>query len=103
MDYLPTNWNVEDGEVQGDYAMIGIGPYDMWAIEFGYTFGDPNKVLERVGEPEHVYLTDEDTRGPDPLARRYDWSDDPHAYARSTMRLVEQQRREQQPRERRAS
>ncbi len=92
MDYLPTNWNVADGEVQGDYAMIGIGPYDMWAIEFGYTFGDPNKVLERVGEPEHVYLTDEDTRGPDPLARRYDWSADPHAYARSTMRLVEQQR-----------
>ena len=38
MDYLPINFNVEEGEIQGDYAMIGIGPYDMWAIEYGYTF-----------------------------------------------------------------
>jgi len=92
MDYLPTNWNVENGEVQGDFAMIGIGPYDMWAIEYGYTLGSTDEVLKRVGEPEHAYLTDEDTGGPDPLARRYDYSADPHEYAMSMMRLVEQQR-----------
>jgi len=32
MDYIPTNFKVEHGEVQGDWAMIGVGPYDMWAL-----------------------------------------------------------------------
>ena len=36
MDYLPININMKDGEVQGDFGMIDIGPYDMWAIEYGY-------------------------------------------------------------------
>src|SRR5262249_44835481 len=36
----------------------------------------------------HMYLTDEDTLGPDPLARRYDFSKDPHAWALSQMELV---------------
>ena len=46
MDYLPTNFKVERGEIQGDYAMIGVGPYDMWAIEYGYTFDD--KKLKKI-------------------------------------------------------
>ncbi|MHC4603949.1 MAG: zinc-dependent metalloprotease, partial [Planctomycetota bacterium] len=37
MDYLPANINFKDGEVQGDYTMISVGPYDIWAIEYGYT------------------------------------------------------------------
>ena len=37
MDYLPVNMNFEDGEIQGDYTMIGVGPYDIWAVEYGYT------------------------------------------------------------------
>ena len=88
MDYNPLNINMEDGEVQGDYAMIDLGPYDMWAIEYGYTNDDPKKVLERVAEPELRYLTDEDTWGPDPYARRYDFSADPLDYANSRMRLA---------------
>ena len=92
MDYLPPNFNLGGGEVQGDYTMINIGPYDMWAIEYGYTFDDPKKVLERVAEPELVYLTDDDTGGPDPLARRYDFSADPLDYAKNQMRIVEQHR-----------
>jgi len=88
MDYLPTNFNVDGEAVQGDYTMIGIGPYDLWAIEYGYTFDDPAKVLARVGEPGHAYLTDEDTGGPDPLARRYDFSKDPLDYAKAQMELV---------------
>lgn len=91
MDYNPLNINMEDGEVQGDYAMIDIGPYDYWAIEFGY--GDnPDEVVKRVAEPELRYLTDEDTWGPDPLARRYDFSANPLDYANSRMRLVEELR-----------
>lgn len=89
MDYIPVNINMDDGEVQGDYFMTGVGPYDMWAIEYGYTFDDPAKVLKRVSEPELTYGTDEDTGGPDPLARRYDFSADPRDYAMSRMKLAQ--------------
>lgn len=88
MDYIGTNFNVDKNDLQGDYAMIGIGPYDMWAIEYGYTFDDPAKVVSRVGDPAHAYLTDEDTGGPDPLARRYDFSKDPVQWAKAQMQLV---------------
>jgi hypothetical protein len=88
MDYLPVNINFETGGIQGDYAMIDIGPYDFWAIEYGYTFEDPKTVLAEVADPLHQYGTDEDTGGPDPLARRYDFARDPLAYAQNQMRLV---------------
>jgi len=88
MDYHPLNVNVEDGEIQGDWAPIGIGEYDKWAIEYGYTLGKTDEILERVAEKMLPYATDEDTSGPDPLARRYDLSADPHEYAQSTMRLI---------------
>ena len=65
MDYLPININMKDGEVQGDYAMIDIGPYDMWAIEYGYTFDkDLKPILAKCTLPEHQYGTDQDTLGP---------------------------------------
>lgn len=89
MDYLPPNFNLGAGEVQGDFAMINIGPYDFWAIEYGYTFDDPKKVLARCAEPELTYLTDDDTGGPDPLARRYDLGADPLNYCTNMMRIVE--------------
>lgn len=76
------------GEVQGDFSSIHIGPYDKWVIEYGYTSGDLDKVLARSGEPGLDYATDEDTWGPDPLARRYDLSKYPIDYARNQMELV---------------
>ncbi|MEJ2700908.1 MAG: zinc-dependent metalloprotease [Sedimentisphaerales bacterium] len=90
MDYLPVNMNYKDGEVQGDYTMIGVGPYDIWAIEYGYTQNekDLKGILDRVAEPELQYGTDEDTFGPDPLARRYDFSKEPLDYANNQMRIV---------------
>jgi len=90
MDYLPVNINLKDGEVQGDYAMIGVGPYDIWAIEYGYTQNDKDlkAILDRVAEPELPYATDEDTYGPDPLARRYDFSSDPLEYAQNQVRIA---------------
>lgn len=94
MDYTPVNVNMEDGEIQGDYSPIDIGPYDMWAIEFGYGFGDYKKVLSRVAEPELVFATDEDTWSSDPLARRYDLGSDPLQFANSRMRLTKKQREE---------
>ena len=43
MDYYPVNI-VPKGIKQGDYYTPTIGPYDIWAIEYGYTpisAGDP--------------------------------------------------------------
>ncbi|HIN09107.1 MAG TPA: hypothetical protein EYM64_00855, partial [Phycisphaerales bacterium] len=82
MDYNPVNFNMDTGEVQGDFAMIGIGSYDLWAIEYGYTFDKLEDVLKRSSDPTNAYLTDEDTSGPDPLAKRYDFSKDPLTYAK---------------------
>jgi len=94
MDYLPVNMNFKDGEVQGDYGMIGVGPYDMWAIEYGYAQdeGKLKDILGRVAEPELQYATDEDTFGPDPLACRYDFSKDPLEFARNQMRIAKNNR-----------
>ncbi len=94
MDYLPTNFKVENGEIQGDYAMIGVGPYDMWAIEYGYTLDKKKlpKILKRVSEPELAYATDEDTWGPDPLARRYDFGKNPLDYAQDQIAMANKHR-----------
>lgn len=93
MDYLPINIDMKDGKLQGDYAMIGVGPYDLWAIEYGYSFEkDLKPILAKSVEPGHQFATDQDTVGPDPLARRYDFSSDPLDYARSQMKLVEHHR-----------
>jgi len=90
MDYTPINYRYESGEIQGDYSMNGIGPYDYWAIEYGYTIDDKRlqEILKRCNEPELQYATDEDTSGPDPLATRYDFSADPLDYAKEQMKLV---------------
>ena len=92
MDYIGTNVRLDSGTVQGDYCMTGVGPYDMWAIEYGYTFGDTKPILARVAEPELVFATDEDTGGPDPLARRYDFSKNPLDFANEQMKLVNHHR-----------
>ena len=90
MDYNPININFNDGPVQGDYTMVTIGPYDYWAIEYGYSLKkDLKPILKRVSEADLPYATDEDTWGPDPLARRFDYGADPLDYADSQMRLVQ--------------
>jgi hypothetical protein len=97
MDYLPVNmtrWG--EDKPRGDYAMINVGPYDAWAIEYGYALGnkedDLKKILSRVAEPELQYATDEDTFGPDPFARRYDFGGDPLSYAKSQIDLANHHR-----------
>ncbi len=91
MDYLPVNIRMKAGEIQGDYAMVSIGPYDEWAIRYGYAPDDKQAkaVLKEVSKPEHMFATDEDTIGPDPLARRYDFSKNPLEYAQEQMRLAQ--------------
>lgn len=94
MDYNPHNINMEAGTVQGDYADIDIGPYDEWAIQYGYTPSekDAEKLAAQSADPMHRYATDEDTWGPDPFARRYDLGSDPITYAREQMRLAQKLR-----------
>jgi hypothetical protein len=73
MDYAPTNIVVEgDGLVQGDHANIDIGPYDMWAIEWAYTFEDPDPIARRAAEPGLAFSAEEGQAGPDPQAKVWD-------------------------------
>ena len=95
MDYLPVNI-VPAGTKQPAYYTTTIGPYDHWAIEYGYKVisGDENaelaKIAVRSGEPGLDYSTDEDTKpnDPDPLSNRFDLSKDPIAHAQRQMALV---------------
>ncbi|MBK7403750.1 MAG: zinc-dependent metalloprotease [Phycisphaerales bacterium] len=94
MDYNPHNINMDPNEIQGDYAVIDIGPYDFWAIDYGYTASDKDaaKLAGESADPMHRYLTDEDTWGPDPYARRYDMGSDTLTYAKEQIKLAEELR-----------
>ncbi|MFN5531815.1 MAG: zinc-dependent metalloprotease, partial [Planctomycetaceae bacterium] len=90
MDYTPTNI-APKGQKQGLYYTGTIGPYDYWAIEYGYKVIQGNeaeelkKIASRGSEPGLDYLTDEDTRGSidsDPLSNRFDLGKDPLEFAR---------------------
>lgn len=75
MDYALSNIIVEDPEnglVQGDYVPMDIGPYDMWAIEWNYTFGDPKEVAKKAAMPEHAYMAEDGAFSPDPQAKTWD-------------------------------
>lgn len=100
MDYLPVNF-VPKGKKQGDYFSSTIGPYDYWAIEYGYKpfsgstdgeVGDLKKIAARSGEPSLYYAPDEDCRGidPDPLVNRFDLGKDPVQFAKARMELIGQ-------------
>jgi hypothetical protein len=98
MDYNPSNI-VPKGWKQGDYYPTTLGPYDMWAIEYGYKpfsggttseQSDLKKIASKSGEPALAFATDEDTRGidPDPDSNRFDLGSDPLEYANVRLQLV---------------
>lgn len=98
MDYNPTIFAVR-GEKQSSYAPRTLGPYDFWAIEYGYKApgkedkGEDEmlkKIASRGAEAGLDYATDEDTLGvlsPDPLVNRFDMGKDPIAYAERQIKL----------------
>merc|ERR1711923_370104 len=51
MDYLPVNIAFGEDVVQGPWTTNTIGPYDMWAIAYGYAPGDTKEILARSNEP----------------------------------------------------
>ncbi len=100
MDYFPVNI-ARKGKHQGVFYMTRIGPYDKWAIAFGYTpsLDDPageearrDKLLARSTEPDLAYGNDADAgnTGVDPRIESFDLSSDPVAWARDRMELVEE-------------
>mgnify|MGYP000884342173 CR=1 FL=1 len=92
MDYTPVNFPGPDGKLKGDIAMIDVGDYDMWVIEYGYTSGDPKEVAKRAAEPGLDYGTDEDTGGADPSIQRYDFSKNPLDYAKQQLDMAKYHR-----------
>jgi hypothetical protein len=97
MDYSPPNLS-PDRDKQGLYYSQTIGPYDYWAIEYGYrpiaekVEMELKKIAARSTEPALGYSTDEDSRvgDPDPLSTRFDLGKDPLAYVRRQMEISTQ-------------
>jgi hypothetical protein len=100
MDYVPENIPAEGDRRFGVVLMDTIGEYDRWAIEYGYGQFEPAQeaqALQRIAarsatDPRLAYATDEDAgsapTGIDPLANRFDLSDDPLTYFRRQFELV---------------
>ncbi len=104
MDYNPVNLSLNLNE-QGEYWQTSLGPYDYWAIEYGYkptgakTPQEELTFLKEIGsksiEPQLVYGTDEDTfgnspRGIDPTCSQYDLGDDILEFAKVRLSLVQE-------------
>jgi hypothetical protein len=90
MDYAAANINHGLGEAQGPYATPVLGPYDRWAIAFGYgPEEEREKVLARVSEPEHIFLSQaEMATGSDPRNMTWDLGSDNLQFCESRLGLV---------------
>ena len=102
MDYAPINV-APKGTAQGDYFQTKPGPYDDWAIEYGYSVALEsaeeeqarlNKILARSSEKGLAFGNDaDDMRAPgrhiDPRIMTRDLSSNPVAYAVDRMDLIQ--------------
>ena len=102
MDYAPINV-APKGTTQGDYFHTEPGPYDDWAINYGYSVALENpaeekarlaKILGRSSEKGLAFGNDaDDMRAPgrhiDPRIMTGDLSSNPVAYAADRMRLIQ--------------
>ena len=100
MDYNPVLFFAGDKlESCGAFVTPTLGPYDEWAIAYGYGAppdGDEDAYLKAVAsrsaEPGLAFATDEDTvwvLSPDPSVNRFDQGADPIAWARSRVELAD--------------
>ncbi len=97
MDYDPINIAPE-GVEQGNFFPTVPGPYDIWAITFGYT-QEMNEVdrenhLSQSTKPEFIFGTDDDAMGSpggntDPRNKRYDMSSDPITYSVQRLKIID--------------
>lgn len=94
MDYIPPNI-ARYGTKQGDYFPKMVGPYDQWAIEYGYTpsnahttMGEKpflNAIAARSNQQELSYATDEDVTNNDPTVSPWDHSNNVLVYAETQL------------------
>ena len=94
MDYAGVNINHELGEVQGPYATTEVGPYDRWAIAFGYGPADKvEETLSRAAEPDLVYVSQIGMfTGADPRNMTWDMGSDNLEFCQSRLGLVKELR-----------
>ncbi len=103
MDYLPPNI-APVGEKQGLYHSTRPGPYDVWAIEFGYSSALEDaaaeeqrlqRILARSTEAQLAFGNDADDmrspgRGIDPAIMIGDLTSDAIAYTEERLQLISQ-------------
>ena len=96
MDYAGINIT-NDRSKQGQYYDMAVGPYDVWAIQFGYTpFKNETEklaLLNKSTQPELIFGNDaDDMRSPgkaiDPRVMIGDLSNDPITYSINRFELV---------------
>ncbi|WP_459209925.1 zinc-dependent metalloprotease [Aquimarina rhabdastrellae] len=96
MDYTAINV-ANDPAKQGPYYSTAVGPYDVWAIEFGYTpvksDAELNAIADQSTRPELIFGNDaDDMRAPgkaiDPRVMIGDMSNDQITYSVNRMDLV---------------
>ena len=100
MDYEIVNL-AGKGQTQGDYFSSRPGPYDIWAIQFGYTpsLSDPaaenarmNTLLARSSEPDLIFGNDADitnaNSGIDPRVNVNDMTNDAIGYMSNRFEVI---------------
>ena len=95
MEYNAVNIALK-GEAQGEYHMSTLGPYDYWAIEYGYRDLAPAdeaaglaKIAGRSNEPELAFMADDSLydSGLDPTVNTFDLGADPLRFASRQLKL----------------
>jgi hypothetical protein len=109
MDYQGINLPAP-GQGPTTAFQLVLGPYDLWAIEYGYKPLPANatpeqeqqelqRIAARSAEPELAYGTDEDAlAGADPEVQRWDLGNDPVAFAAKRIAIANDLLRRQQTR-----
>jgi hypothetical protein len=106
MEYAPINLS-RPGERSTGAWQLTLGPYDYWAIEYGYKPVAPEqesaelqRIAARSSEPQLAYGTDEDNfLGVDPESLHFDLGNDPVAFAKKRFDIARDLFRRQETRE----
>ena len=103
MEYSPINlW--PKGTPQGDFQQLVLGPYDYYAIQYGYAsianaprpeaeLPALNRLASRWSDPWYRFASDEDTsfadgHAIDPRVQKQDLTNDPPAWERTQLTLL---------------
>ncbi|HSB25775.1 MAG TPA: zinc-dependent metalloprotease, partial [Burkholderiaceae bacterium] len=106
MEYAPINL-ARPGEPTAPAWQLELGPYDYWAIEYGYKPIAPQqqaaelqRIAARSNEPLLAFGTDEDNfLGIDPESLHFDLGNDPVAFARKRFDIARDLLRRQETRQ----